>query len=201
MRASIFRFFNGDPEIKNKAAVLLKTNSELVWSLTYVYFVYVVLGGIHHGLHKHIYTGDENESVFKRLLKGKPVTFREDVYDEFFSFKHYFTTYKLHVLTAGAWLLSGVYNLRNPPEFVGRNPSGKALFEGWWHQRGSGYTYVISSFLKGVTASIVSLRSRSLGFARYPMFLCGIYDLVSLMFALERVLSGDVSGHKKWMIR
>lgn len=65
------------------------------------YFGYVVLGGIDHDLHKHIYTGDENESVIERLKKGSPVTFREDVYDEFFSFKHYFTTYRVHVLTAG----------------------------------------------------------------------------------------------------
>jgi Predicted membrane protein (DUF2306) len=134
-------------------------------------------------------------------MKGKPVTFREKVYDEFFSFKHYFTTYKIHVLTAGAWLLTGVYNLRNPPTFTGKNSAGKMEFDGWWHKRGSGYVYVITSFLKGITASILSLRSHSLGFARYPMAICGAYDVVSLMIAIQKVVSGDVVGHKKWMIR
>jgi hypothetical protein len=154
------------------------------------------------GLHKHIYTGDENESVFTRLRKGKPVTFRENVYEEFFSFKHYFTTYRIHVLTAGAWLVTGAYNLRNPPQFLGKDAaSGKMTFDGWWHKRGSGYVYVISSFIKGITASIVSLRSHSLGFARYPMALCGFYDCVSLLIAMQKVLAGDVVGHKKWMIR
>ena len=153
------------------------------------------------GLHKHIYTGDEKESVFTRLRKGKPVTFREDVYEEFFSFKHYFTTYRIHVLTAGAWLFSGVYNLRNPPEFSGRNSLGKVQYEGWWHKRGSGYVYVISSFIKGITASIVSMRSHSLGFARFPMAACGIYDCISLIVAMIKISNGDVPGHKKWMVR
>lgn len=180
----------------------VQENPKIVASATFGYFVYVVLGGIDHDLHKHIYTGDENESVITRLKKGSPVTFREDVYDEFFSFKHYFTTYRIHVLTAGIWLLTGAYNLRYPPTFEGKDAiSGQIVYNGWMHRRLSGYLYVFSSFLKGITATIISLRSHSLGFARYPMALCGVYDLVSLFFAVQYVLEGKILDHKKWMIR
>ena len=134
----------------------------------------MVLGGVDHDLHHHIYTGDENEDVITRLKKGCPVTFREEVYDEFFSFKHYFELYRVHVLCAGAWLITGVYNLRNPPEFAGKAPGGGALYEGWAHKRLSGYVYVLASLLKGVTASIISWKSQSLGFARWPMIFCGL---------------------------
>jgi len=166
------------------------------------YFGYVVLGGIDHDLHHHIYTGDENEDVLSRLKKGCPVTFREEVYDEFFSFKHYFKTYRVHVLTAGAWLITGVYNLRNPPEFVGKNPNGPgALYNGWVHKSISGWTYVIASLLKGVTASALSIQSHSLGFARWPMALCGVYDVISLLLAIKYVVQGNIPEHKAWMIR
>lgn len=189
-------------ELQKKVSTLLSTNKEAVWGLTAVYFVYVVLGGIHHGLHKHIYTGNENDSVFVRLRQGKPVTFREDVYDEFFSFKHYFTTYRIHVLTCGVWLLSGVYNLRNAPEFAGFGADKKPMFEGWYHKRLSGYAYVLSSLIKGVSASVISYRSRSLGYARYPMVVCGIYDVFTLYVAMRKLLvERNVAAHREWMIR
>jgi hypothetical protein len=184
-------------------AAFVKNNSTAVWGATAGYFAYVVLGGIDHDVHHHVYTGDENDPVLTRLRKGCPVTFREDVYDEFFSFKHYFTTYRIHVLTAGAWLLSGVYNLRNVPEYAGKSPdgSGRALYEGWTHRRLSGYTYVLTSAMKGATASALSVRSHSLGFARWPMAACGMYDVVSLLLAVKYVLQGNVPEHKRWMIR
>jgi hypothetical protein len=78
---------------------------------------------------------------------------------------------------------------------------GAIQYDGWWHKRGSGYMYVLTSFLKGITASIISARSHSLGFARYPMVLCGLYDCASLLIAVDKVLKGDVAGHKRWMIR
>ena len=54
----------------------LEENPKVVATATFGYFAYVVLGGIDHDLHKHIYTGDENDSVITRLKKGSPVTFR-----------------------------------------------------------------------------------------------------------------------------
>ena len=36
---------------------------------------------------------------------------------------------------------------------------------------------------------------------RYPMALCGLYDLVSLFYAVKFVLDGNILDHKKWMIR
>lgn len=190
---------------KSPASEFVAKHKGAVWALTLGYFGYVVLGGISHSLHKHIYTGDENESVLTRLRKGKPVTFREDVYDEFFSFKHYFTTYQIHVLTCGVWLLTGVYNLRNPPEFQGMATFGDekfAVYNGWVHKRLSGYLYFLSSLAKGITASIISYRSHSLGFARYPMILCGMYDVFTLLMAMKVLLvDKSVPQHKRWMIR
>ena len=184
------------------AAEFVRDHSGVVWGATAAYFGYVALGGVNHDLHKHVYTGDENEDVLTRLKKGKPVTFSEDVYEEFFSFKHYFTTYRVHVLTAAAWLLTGVYNLRNPPDFVGKDPAtGRMTFDGWWHKRGSGWTYAVTSFVKGLTASALSLRSHSLGFARWPMAACGLYDAASLVIAVQHAINGDVVAHKQWMIR
>lgn len=175
-------------------------DEKIVATLTAIYFGYVVLGGINHDLHHHIYTGDENESVFQRLKKMKPVVFREEVYDEFFSFKDYFTTYQIHVLTAGIWLVTGAYNLRYPPQFA-LMEGGKPVFDGWLHARLSGYAYAISSFLKGVTATVISLKSHSLGWARYPMAIYGVYDVISLFFAMDAIRKGRIQEHKEWMIR
>jgi hypothetical protein len=187
---------------QKQLAQFTKENTPIAIGLTGIYFGYVALGGIDHNLHKHVYTGNENDNVWTRLKQGKPVTFSEDVYDEFFSFKHYFTTYRIHVLTAATWLITGVYNLRNPPTFVGKDSnSGKMLFDGWYHRRLSGYLYAITSFAKGTTASALSIRSHSLGFARWPMALCGIYDVISLGIALNYAVNGNPVEHKKWMIR
>lgn len=172
----------------------------IVGGLTLIYFIYVVLGGINHDLHHWIYTGDENDSVITRLKKGRPVVFREDVYDEFFSFKHYFKTYRVHVLMAGVWLATGAYNLRNPPELV-KIEKGIKYYDGWYHARLSGYTYVISSFLKAITAISLSVQSKSLGVSSYPMTIFGIWDVFSLFMAVKYVLDGNINEHRRWMIR
>jgi len=106
------------------------------------------------------------------------------------------------VLSAGAWLLTGVYNLRNPPQLIGKNPSAPGLlYQGWLHKRLSGYVYGVASFVKAVTACSLSIQSRSLGFAKYLMVAYGLYDVVSLLLAIKYIKEGNVAEHKKWMIR
>ena len=182
--------------------ILCLTHPQVVLAGTAGYFGYVALGGVSARLHKHIYTGDANESVLTRLKKGKPVIFSEETYEEFFTFKEYRTTFVVHVLTAAAWLLTGVYNLRNQPEFAGIDKATKTrMFDGWLHARLSGYIYVVSSFLKGVTAIQMSLNSHSLGSAKWLMSLYGVWDIISLAMAMYYIKKGDVASHKVWMIR
>uniref|UniRef100_A0A7S2SK06 Uncharacterized protein n=1 Tax=Mucochytrium quahogii TaxID=96639 RepID=A0A7S2SK06_9STRA len=178
-------------------------NDKIWWGLTWVYFGYVVLGGVSWKVHKHVYTGDENKSIVENIKKGQIATFRKRVYAEFFfpSFLRYHITYRFHVLMAGVWLITGVYNLRNQPKFIGVN-DGKKLFENRRLHAGlSGYMYAISSILKGATASMMSWYSHSLGFARWPMITYGIYDVVSLLLAIKFILQGNIPDHKRWMVR
>lgn len=193
--------------LEERLARSLKTqlfnNSKVWWTATAAYFGYVVLGGINWKVHRHVYTGDDSKSVVENLKNGQVATFRKQVYREYFfpSFLRYFKTYRAHVLMAGLWLVTGVYNLRNQPEFAGVK-DGKKLFEGArYHANVSGYLYVISSAIKGVTAAMMSYYSHSLGYARWPMIGFGIYDVVSLAIALYHILRGNVVDHKRWMIR
>ena len=162
----------------------------------------MVLGGVSRSVHEHVYTGDENDDVLTRLRQGRPVTFAPHVYDQFFTFRHAFKTYRWHVLAAGVWLVTGVYNLRNPPTYAGRDAAtGRAVFEGWWHRRGSGGVYLVTSVLKALTATMLSLKSHTLGVARVPMAACGLYDAFSVVRAVKFAVDGNPVQHKRWMIR
>jgi hypothetical protein len=143
-----------------------------MWAATCFYFAYVVLGGLSHKIHKHVYTRDKDKPMISEIMKGKFATFGKDVYSTFFfpAFLAYHNTYRIHVLSAGLWLLTGVYNLRNQPKLVidpvaktaGFAVSGLLPYA----HRLSGMAYVISGFLKGLTASILAIKSHSLGYSR-----------------------------------
>jgi len=179
----------------------LFNNSRIWWSATGIYFCYVALGGVSPRLHRHIYTGDREETIFERLKKGKPVAFARAVYNEFFlAFRIYFRTYRLHVLCSAIWLVTGVLNLRNQPEFE-RIENGRKIFSRGRLHFVSGYFYLLSGFVKGLTASMMSWFSHSLGFARIPMILFGVWDMLSLAFAVSFILKGDVAAHRRWMVR
>ncbi len=105
------------------------------------------------------------------------------------------------MLCAGLWLLTGVYNLRNPPVLAGIEAGRKVYEKREIHAGLSGYVYVVAGFLKGITASMMSWYSHSLGLARWPMIAYGLYDCASLAAALRHVLRGDVAEHRRWMVR
>merc|ERR1712054_507254 len=103
---------------------------------------------------------------------------------------------------AGAWLLTGTANLRNQPKAVDFVDGVVTYAKPWAAlHRWAGYFYVVSSFLKGSTASLMSIYSHSLGASRIPMVLYGMWDVFSLYKALAYILRGNVALHKKWMIR
>ena len=194
--------------------------AKAVWGATAFYFLYVVLGGVSHRVHKKVYTD----------WLG---TFRKDVYAEFFfpAFLKYHATYRLHVIPAGLWLLTGVFNLRNQPVFAGtRRPAAgpnhwaaparaksalksKAVpvYAGSQNHKLSGYVYIAASFLKGVTASLMALFSESLGASRAFLAAVGVWDVVSLAKACQYIglLDGwlgkgpqrDAARHRRWMLR
>jgi len=173
----------------------------LIYSATAGYFGYVVLGPLNWKLHRYMYTGKPFKSLqdaIDNLKKGQVATFGKKVYKEFFfpSFHRYRKIYEFHTLCAGCWLLTGVFNLRNQPQFVGRQSTA-----GWYHRRLSGYVYAATSFVTGITASLMSLKSDSLGIARYNMAGYGLWMAYTLVVAMKHILSGDIVLHKRWMIR
>ena len=140
------------------------------------------------------------------MLKGKLASFSKPVYSEFFfpAFLRYEVTYRTHVLMAGLWLLTGTFNLRNRPG-IDLNVLAKEKTVRYLRHtlhRLSGYLYVYSGFLKGITASLMAIYSHSLANAvRGPMVLFGLWDCYSLVVAFQKIAAGDVAGHKDWMIR
>ena len=84
-------------------------------------------------LHEHVFTGKKDTSiadVIERMKKGQFATFARQVYQEFFfpAFLRYHATYRSHVLCAGAWLLTGVYNLRNQPKVLNVDEKGVMMY-------------------------------------------------------------------------
>ena len=174
-----------------------------VWAATWFYFAYVVLGPVSWRTHKHVYTGDPDglkslRGVLANLRRGQLATFGKEVYAKFFfpAFLRYHRIYRAHTLGAGAWLISGVYNLRNQPRFVNGRWTDRLM-----HQKISGYIYAVTSFVKGLTASALSLKSHSLGWAKWPMAVYGVWDAYSLCVAMYWIWKRDIAQHRRWMIR
>jgi hypothetical protein len=152
-------------------------SSQAVWAATCGYFAYVVLGGLSHKIHEHVYTRDKNKPMLSEIRKGKFATFGKEVYNTFFfpAFLAYHNTYRIHVLSAGLWMVTGVYNLRNQPKLVIDRVAKTAGYAvvgpfGPYGHRISGMVYVIAGFLKGITASILAIKSHSLGYSRWLSF-------------------------------
>ena len=164
-----------------------------VWSAVLGYLGYVVLGPLDWRTHKWLYTGDPRASVWDNLRRGQIATFGKEVYAQFFfpSFHRYRKLYESHTLCAGTWLITGVFNLRNQP--VGRQQTASGR---WLHTRLSGYVYALSSVITGLTASVMSLKSHSLGIAKYPLAGYGMWMAWTLVLAMRCIWRGDVAGHK-----
>ena len=65
----------------------------------------------------------------------------------------------------------------------------------------SGYLYLLTGFTKGLTASLLSIRSHSLGASRPFMIGYGLWDCFSLLVAVREVLAGRIASHRRWMVR
>jgi len=61
--------------------------------------------------------------------------------------------------------------------------------------------YGVTSVLKALTATMLSLKSHTLGVARVPMAACGLYDAFSVVRAVKFAVDGNPVQHKRWMIR
>ena len=170
----------------------------VVWSAVLGYLGYVVLGPLDWRTHKWLYTGDPRASVWENLRRGQIATFGKEVYAQFFfpSFHRYRKLYESHTLCAGTWLVTGVFNLRNQP--LGRQQGASVR---WLHTRLSGYVYALSSVVTGLTASVMSLKSHSLGVAKYPLAGYGMWMAWTLVVAMRCIWRGDITGHKVWMVR
>lgn len=147
----------------------------------------VTLGGVSPALHEHIYTGNASAPVLSRVLAGQFVTFSKEVYRTYFfpAFLNYHLTYQLHVLGAGVWLVTGVWNLRKQPGPRAKDESQTSVQPAAprWH-RAVGYVYVLTSAAKGATALTLTAYSHSLGFSRLPLAGFALWDLCSLAVAL-----------------
>ncbi|KAK3242445.1 hypothetical protein CYMTET_47871 [Cymbomonas tetramitiformis] len=140
---------------------------------TVLYFCYVVLGAVSKEIHEKMFM----------------LVFDQEVYNTFFfpAFLEYHNIFRVHVLAAGVWLVTGAL------QFTQRK-------RGSLHRR-AGYVYILASFVKGVTAGGLCVKSHSLGFARYPMLLSTVWDVISLMVAWRMILLGEIARHRKWMQR
>lgn len=174
----------------------MNAQSIVIWYGTFLYFLYVVLGPVSPKLHKHVYTGCPAVGVVGRLKRGQLATISEEVYSKFFFpafFKHY-TTYRVHVWGAALWLLTGMFNLQNPP--IGRSNGFRTL------HRLVGWIYVVAGLMKGVTVPPIAMHSPSLGIARKPCALIGVWDVISLLRAVWLVVvRRDIAAHQQWMSR
>ncbi len=85
--------------------------------------------------------------------------------------------------------------MRNQPQFA--IVDGKGGFQSGLH-KASGYIYAVTSFLKGITASMLAIYSHSLGFSRPFMITYGLYDCLSVLVAMYYVLvNRDLKLHRK----
>lgn len=167
-----------------------------LWYGTFAYFLYVILGPVSPRLHKHVYTGCPAIGVFERLKRGQVATISEEVYSKFFfpAFFEHYTIYRVHVIGAALWLLSGTFNLMYPP--VGRSNSFRQL------HRASGWIYVVAGLAKGITVPPIALYSPALSFARKPCALIGVWDVASLIRAVWLIaVRRDIPSHQRWMFR
>eukprot|EP01065_Artemidia_motanka_P037891 TRINITY_DN46792_c0_g1_i1.p1 TRINITY_DN46792_c0_g1~~TRINITY_DN46792_c0_g1_i1.p1 ORF type:complete len:320 (+),score=102.97 TRINITY_DN46792_c0_g1_i1:72-1031(+) len=168
------------------------------------YFVYVTLGSVSPKLHEHAFTGDPDKSVLQRLKEGCPVMIPKNTYQEFYfpAYFRYWNTYRVHTLGAGLWLLSGAYNLYNPPKLA-KLANGKLGYERTLLHKLSGYTYLVSGFLKGITVPMVCYYSHSLSnVMRVPLAALGVWDVLSLGAAFYHVgVKRNIMEHRRWMIR
>jgi len=96
--------------------------------------------------------------------------------------------------------------MRNRPEMVLDKTLRKAKFivpggaSSTFH-RLSGFVYVFAGLLKGATASILSVKSHSLGQSRYPLFALGVWDVFTCVNAYRHIRNRNIALHKDWMIR
>eukprot|EP01062_Namystynia_karyoxenos_P028270 TRINITY_DN21440_c0_g1_i1.p1 TRINITY_DN21440_c0_g1~~TRINITY_DN21440_c0_g1_i1.p1 ORF type:complete len:364 (+),score=149.10 TRINITY_DN21440_c0_g1_i1:76-1092(+) len=197
------RLLSGPPELVR----FLFTNDHSALYLapaTAGYFVYVTLGALSPRLHEHAFTGDADKPVLQRLREGCPVMIPKETYKQFYfpAFFKYWTTFRVHTLGAGLWLLTGYYNLRNTPK-LGRLAGGKLGYVGSALHRSSGLLYVLSGFAKGITVPLMSAYSDSLQAAvRWPLALLGVWDVVTLGVAVYQItVKRNVKEHRRWMIR
>ena len=88
----------------------------------------------------------------------------------------------------------------NQPELVLDRIAKKASYASAGH-RLSGLVYVVAGLLKGATASILAVKSHSLGYSRVPMFGFGLYDVFTGLMAYKYIRERNIVKHREWMIR
>ena len=173
-------------------------NAKLWWSATAFYCAYVVLGGFSPAAHEHVFTRDPKKPLDKEVLKGKAASFciLGILFSCIFTVRSHVSHSRAH---GGLVATDGYLNLRNRPG-IDLNVLAKEKTVRYLRHthRLSGYLYVYSGFLKGITASLMAIYSRLARECRSRSY--GSVWLVGLLFTsccISKIAAGDVAGHKR----